>query len=202
QTLRQTLTWSYDLLTEKEQRLFRWLSVFIAGCSLEATQAICVHLALPHLEYVTSLIDNSLLQQRTQEDGESRLFMLETIREFGLECLVASGERERAQSAHAVYYLSLTEAAEPKLTGSDEGTWLRLLDREQENLRMAMGWTLEQGSEGAEMALRFGGALWRFWWTRGFISEGRYFLSKALSSGEQVKAVVRAKAYNGAAMLA
>lgn len=202
QTLWHTLIWSYDLLTEEEQRLFRWLSVFVAGCSLEAVQTICDHLALPYLEYVTSLIDKSLLQQRTQEDGESRLFMLETIREFGLECLAANREREQAQSTHAVYYLSLAEAAEPKLTGPDQGTWLRLLDREQENLRMAMGWTLEQGNEGAEMALRFGGALWRFWWARGYISEGRYFLSKALSSDEQVKAVARAKAYNGAAMLA
>ncbi len=202
QTLWHTLIWSYDLLTEEEQRIFRWLSVFVAGCSLEAAQTICEHLALPHLEYITALIDKSLLQQRTQEDGESRLFMLETIREFGLECLAANGEHMLAQGAHAAYYLSLAEAAEPNLTGPDEGTWLRLLDREQENLRMAMGWALEQGNEGAEMALRFGGALWRFWWARGYITQGRQFLSKALSSGEQLRAVVRAKAYNGAAMLA
>lgn len=202
QTLWHTLMWSYNLLTGEEQRLFCWLSVFVAGCSLEAAQFVCNHLALPLLEYVTSLINKSLLQQRVQENGEPRLFMLETIREFGLERLAAYGEREQARSAHAVYYLSLAEAAEPKLTGAEEGTWLRILDREQGNLRMAMVWALEQGNERAEMALRFGGALWRFWWARGHISEGRLFLSKVLSSDEQVKAAVRAKAYNGAAMLA
>lgn len=202
QTLWHTLAWSYDLLTKEEQRLFRWLSIFVGGCSIEAIQTVYNHLSFLRLESIASLIDKSLLQQRFQEDGESRLFMLETIREFGLECLAASGEREQARSTHAVYYLSLAEAAEPKLTGTEEGTWLRLLDREQENLRTAMEWSLEQGDGAVEMALRFGGALWRFWWTRGYLSAGRHFLSKALCVGEQVEITVRAKAYNGAAMLA
>ncbi len=202
QTLWQTLTWSYNLLNEKEQQLFRWLSVFVDGCSLEAAQNICNRLALRHLEYVTSLIDKSLLQRRLQEDDKSRLFMLETIREFGLELLAASNEEKLARNAHAAYFLSLAEDAEPELTGSNEGTWLRLLDQEYENLRIAINWTLSQEKEEAEMALRFGGALWRFWWARGHISEGRDFLNRALSLEKQVKATIRAKACYGAAMLA
>ncbi|SRR5579875_598975 len=202
QTLWHTLAWSYDLLTEEEQQLFRWLSVFVGGCSIEAVQAVCKPLSFSSIEHVAFLIEKSLLQQRIQENGEPRLWMLETIREFGLESLAAKGESTQARSAHAFYYLSLAEAAESKLTGPDEGTWLQILDQERENLQAAMDWSLTQGNEGIEMALRFGGALWRFWWARGYISEGRHFLGKALPSGEQVEAAVRARAYNGAAMLA
>ncbi len=203
QTLWHTMAWSYDLLTKEEQRVFRWLSIFVAGCSLEAAQTVCNHPSFSQLEsIIASLLDQSLLLQRVQENGEPRLSMLETIREFGLERLAAQGEKKQAQNAHTVYYLSLVETAAPKLTGNEEGIWLQLLDREQENLRAAMNWSLEQGNEAAKTALRFGGALWRFWWARGHLSEGRYFLSKALISGEQGEAAVRAKAYNGAAMLA
>lgn len=202
QSLWHTLIWSYNLLTKEEQQLFRWLSVFVAGCSIEAAQVFCNHLSLPSLAPLTSLIDKSLLRRQSQTDGESRLFLLETIREFGLECLDRSEERDLAQSAHTLYYLSLAEAAEPNLTGAEEKYWLQVLDQERENLRAAMAWTLEQGNEMAETALRLGGALWRFWWARGYISEGRQFLSKALLVKEQVKPSVCAKAYSGAAMLA
>lgn len=202
QTLWHTLEWSYDLLTKEEQRLLRWLSVFASDCSIKAAEMMCNHLSLPSLEYISSLIDASLLQQRTQEDGESRLFLLETVREFGLEQLKANGEEERVRSAHAMYYLSLAETAESKWTTAEEGNWLQFLDRERENLRVAMKWLLEQGNKAAELTLRFGGALWRFWWARGHISEGRRFLGSAFLSGEQVKTVVRAKAYGGAARLA
>src|SRR5262249_47333287 len=107
QTLRNTIQWSYDLLTAEEQRLFRHLCVFVAGCTLEAVEAVCA--ALPDsmgqvLEGVTSLLDKSPLHQSEPEAGEPRLSMLETLREYGLECLRESAEVESVQRAHANYY--------------------------------------------------------------------------------------------------
>src|SRR5258706_2329436 len=109
QTWRDALRWSYDLLTAEEQRLFRRLCVFVGGCTLEAVETVCA--ALPDgvgqaLEGVTSLLDKSLLQQSEHEAGEPRLSMLETLREYGLDCLHQSTEAEAIQGAHANYYLS------------------------------------------------------------------------------------------------
>jgi predicted ATPase/class 3 adenylate cyclase len=118
QTLRNALAWSYNLLDAEEQRLFRRLSVFVGGCTLEAVEAMYTTLgdmAAPVLDGVASLIDKSLLQKVEQEGEELHLLMLETIREYGLECLAASGEMEAAQQAHAAYYLALAEEA--KLEG-------------------------------------------------------------------------------------
>jgi len=115
QTLRNTLAWSYNLLDAEEQRLFRRLSVFVGGCTLEAVEALYTTLgdmAAPVLDGVASLIDKSLLQKVEQEGEELHLLMLETIREYALECLAASGEMEVTQQAHAVYYLALAEEAE------------------------------------------------------------------------------------------
>ncbi len=115
QTLRNTLAWSYNLLDAEEQRLFRRLSVFVGGCTLEAVEAVYTTLgdmAAPVLDGVASLIDKSLLQKVEQEGEELHLLMLETIREYALECLAASGEMEVTQQAHAVYYLALAEEAE------------------------------------------------------------------------------------------
>src|SRR5207302_3995680 len=103
QTLRNTIAWSYYLLDAREQRLFRRLSVFAGGCRLSAIEAICITLgdeAEPVLDAVASLIDKSLLQQTEQEGEEPRLVMLETVREYGLERLAASGEREATWQAH------------------------------------------------------------------------------------------------------
>jgi predicted ATPase/class 3 adenylate cyclase len=140
QTLRNTLAWSYNLLDADEQRLFRRLSVFTGGCTLEAVEAMYTTLgdiASPVLDGVASLIDKSLLQKVEQEDEEPRLLMLETIREYGLECLAASGEMEATRQAHADYYLALAEEA--KLEGPQQAVWL---EREHENLRAAMQWLL------------------------------------------------------------
>ncbi len=107
QTLRDTIAWSYNLLDTAEQRLFRRLSVFVGGCSLEGAAAVCNaggDLERDILDGVTSLLDKSLLGQTEQEGGEPRLLLLETIREFGLECLAASGEGEATRRAHTAYY--------------------------------------------------------------------------------------------------
>ena len=204
QTLRNTIQWSYDLLTAEEQRLFRRLCVFVAGCTLEAIEAICA--ALPDgaeqvLEGVTSLLDKSLLQQSEPEAGEPRLSMLETLREYGLECLRESAEAEVVQGAHADYYLHLAEEAGTGLKGAEQLVWLARLAREQENLRAALGWLIEH-REG-ELALHLSAALWWFWFMHGNWSEGRRWLEAALQlPSAQAPTAARARALSGAGELA
>ncbi len=209
QTLRNTLAWSYNLLDAEEQRLFRRLSVFVRGCTLEAVEGLYTALGeIPAdvLDGVASLIDKSLLRQTEQEGEEPRLLMLATIREYGLEVLASAGEMESTRRAHAAHYLALAEQAELELGGPQQGVWLERLEREHDNLRAALQWSLEQaGEEGAqqrrELALRLAGALHTFWWTRGHWSEGRNFLERALVASEGVAASVRAKALYSAASL-
>jgi predicted ATPase/class 3 adenylate cyclase/tetratricopeptide (TPR) repeat protein len=209
QTLRNTVAWSYHLLDAEEQRLFRRLSVFVGGCTLEAVEAVCADAsdggeAGQVLERVASLIDKSLLQQTEQEGEEPRLLMLETIREYGLEVLAASGEMEITRQAHALYYVTLAEEAEPELTGPRQAMWLQRLEREHDNLRAALQWGLVPGEDKhrREIALRLGGTLRRFWIVRGQLSEGRNFLEQALVESKGVPASVRVKAFVTAANLA
>ena len=200
QTLRDTLRWSYDLLSPKERHLFRWLSVFVGGCTLEAAEAVCDDSELVLLEGVASLLDKSLLQQTELEGEETRLVMLETIREYGVECLRAEGELAAAGRAHANYYLRLAEEAEPKLRGAEQATWLGRLEREHENLRAALEWAL--ASEEQELSLRLCSALWLFWLRRGYPREGTTFLERALKGSETLEAALRMKALLGAGSLA
>jgi predicted ATPase/class 3 adenylate cyclase/DNA-binding CsgD family transcriptional regulator len=207
QTLRNTIAWSYNLLDADEQRLFMRLSVFAGGCTLEAIEAICSTLgdkAEPVLDAVASLIDKSLLQQIEQEGEEPRLLMLETIREYGLEALAVNGEMEGGRRAHATYYLALAEEAEPEFEGPQQVTWLERLERDHDNLRAAMQWSLEQGeaTHSLEMALRLGAALEDFWVIRGHDTEGRTFLERALAGSEGVTPAVRAKALGTVGRLA
>jgi predicted ATPase/DNA-binding CsgD family transcriptional regulator len=208
QTLRNTIAWSYDLLDTAEQRLFRRLSVFAGGCELSAVEAVCTPLhdgtpGEPVLDVVASLVDKSLLQQ-VEWGEEPRLLMLETIREYGLEVLAASGELEPTRNAHEAYYLRLTEQAAAKLMGPEQAVWLEWLEQEHDNLRATMQWLLEQKERGStrEIALRLGGALRRFWMMRGPHSEGRAFLERALADSEGVAAPIRAKALAAAVQLA
>jgi predicted ATPase/DNA-binding CsgD family transcriptional regulator len=200
-TLRNTLAWSYQLLDAKAQRLFRRLSVFVGGCTLEA---VCAALdaettAVSVLDGVASLVDKSLLHQTEQVDGEPRYVMLETIREYGLECLQACGELEAVRRAHAAYYLRLAEAMEP-LIRAEQVQWLDQLEREHGNLQAALSWLIT--SEERELALRFGGALWQFWRRHGHLSEGYGFLERTLADSEGTAAPIRAKALIGAGVLA
>src|SRR6266496_1493136 len=175
-TLRHTLAWSYDLLPVEEQRLFRLLSVFVGGCTLEALEAVDGALGGEQaqvLDAVTSLLDKHLLRKAEQGDDAPRLLMHETIREYGLEALVANQELEVARSAHAEYHLTLAEEAEAHLEGAEQVVWLE--------------------QHAGEMALRLSGALFRFWEARRYLSEGRHFLERALASSQDVAAGVRAK---------
>src|SRR6266700_1402398 len=200
QTLRDTIKWSYDLLETEEQRLFRWLSVFAGGSTLEAMETVghgTGHEEINVLNRVASLIDKSLVQQRDQEAGEPRFTMLETVREYGLERLSESREAGVSQRAHALYYLALAQEAEPHLKGPQQVLWWRRLEQEQENLRAALVWLIKQ--EEGELALRLSGALWRFWSIRGYSSEGWRWLEAALRLPQaRGRTAWRAKALYGA----
>ncbi len=203
QTLRNTIKWSYDLLDAGEQRLFRCLSVFVGGCTLDAVETFY---ALPGnvttyvLDGVGRLIDKNLVYQAEQEGNEPRLHMLETIREYGLECLDACGEAQITRRAHAAYYLALAEEAELQTAGRQQVMWLERLEREHTNLRAALHWLRDAGEH--EQALRLGGALWWFWWVHGHLSEGRGWLESMLTAGKEVSDAVRAKALYGNGVLA
>jgi predicted ATPase/class 3 adenylate cyclase len=212
QTLRGAIAWSYDLLSPEEQKLFRHLAVFVDGWSLEASEAICRArggLAEDMLEGMASLVDKSLLRQEEQAAGETRFWMLQTLREFGLEQLAKSGELEATRQAHAGYYLWLAEEAQPSLQANEQGRWMTHLEQEHENLRAALFWLLaqaqregEQSKQRAEQALRFCTALSWFWTVRGYSREGQHFLEQALALRESVSAHVKAKAFYTAAELA
>jgi predicted ATPase/class 3 adenylate cyclase/DNA-binding CsgD family transcriptional regulator len=198
QTLRNTIAWSYQLLDAREQWLFRQLSVFAGGCTLEAIEALCTSLgneAEPALDGMASLVDKSLLHQIEPPVGEEpRFMMLETIRAYALECLESYGETEAARRAHATYFLALAEEFEQDMTGPQQVVLLERLEQEHDNLRAAMQWSLQQTGDGGEMALRLAGALQSFWYIRGYFSEGRDFLARALHLQGAVAAPVRAKA--------
>ncbi len=200
QTLRGTVQWSYDLLSADEQRTFRTLSVFVGGCTLEAATHVIGDNAQFVLERVTALINKSLLRQ-TDGDGEPRLGMLETIRAFGLEQLAQQNELKAVQRAHAQTYLALAEATETHLAGREQKTWLNRLGSEQDNLRAALSWGIEQ--QAAEYVLRLAGALGQFWALRGQWGEGRRWLEGALSlaSKAEVNTALQAKTLYAAATL-
>jgi predicted ATPase/DNA-binding CsgD family transcriptional regulator len=207
QTLRNTIQWSYNLLSEQEQRLFRSLSVFAGGCRLSAIEAVCAaggDETESVLDAVASLIDKSLLQQTGQEDEEPRFAMLETIREYGLECLAMHREMESTQQAHAEYYLAQAEQAEPHLKGAEQGRWFARLEQEHDNLRATLRWSLEpeKVEHRSEMALRLGAALGQFWEVHGHWSEGQNFLERALAGSKGVAVRVQVKALKAAAHLA
>src|SRR5581483_7454973 len=163
QTLRNTIEWSYNLLAAAEQRLFRRLAVFVGSFTLEAVEAVSAAFdegAEQALEGVASLIDKSLLQQTELEGDEPRFVMLETIREFALERLASGGEMEQTRRAHADYYLRLIEDAETCLYGAEQGQWFDRLEREHDNLRAVLNWSMEREGIGQrrEMALHVAGA--------------------------------------------
>jgi predicted ATPase len=212
QTLRATIDWSYELLDQHEQALFRRLSVFAGGCTLELAEQVCGTASPPEpvagggagppdvFDGLASLVDKSLLERRDGHGGESRFVMLETIREYAGERLERSGEAVRLRGAHAGAFLALAEQADAGLAGGTEESWLARLDLEQENLRAALTWTIAHGP--AEVAVRLAGALWRFWFLRGHLTEGWRALERALAVGGAVSPAWRARATNAAGNVA
>ena len=180
QTLRQAIDWSYDLLTPPEQKLFRRLSVFAGGCTLEAAEAVCnagEDLGVDVLNGVASLVDNSLLAQRVSEDGEPRFVMLETFREYGRERLLEHGEAAATERAHAAYMLVVAEEETLEMSPAEREAWLRCCDVEHDNFRAAIHCLIATGD--VEWALRLGAALFRFWEQRDHLTEGRETLGES-----------------------
>ena len=217
QTLRGAIDWSHELLGPAEQRLFRRLSVFVGGCTLEAAEAVCdtkSDLGIDLLEGIDSLMDKSLLQKIEPAAGEPRFVMLETIREYGLERLASSGEGPLTRRAHAAYYLVLAEDSASERSGGAGGAqdppprpvhessgWLDRLEVEHDNFRSALDWLIENGEE--EWGLRLGAALFQFWEEREYLAEGREKMGQLLNlPGAEARTRVRARALLAAGVLA
>jgi predicted ATPase/transcriptional regulator with XRE-family HTH domain len=200
QTMRDAIAWSYDLLTIEEQGLFRRLAVFTGGFTLEAAQAVAGEgeAARDVLDIVMSLLDTSLLRPAEGIDGEPRFGMLETIREYALELLVASGEAPTVRASHATHFLALVEHTRPLLEGPERLARLDRLEEEYPNLRGALEWATE--APDAEMALRLTGGLWTFWMARMPSGEGQRWVEAALALGGQ--AAARLDALYGSFVLA
>jgi predicted ATPase/DNA-binding winged helix-turn-helix (wHTH) protein len=181
QTLRKTIDWSHGLLTETEQRLFWRLSVFIGGCTLESAEAVCDtshDLGMDLFEGLSSLVDKNLVQHIEQAGAEPRFSMLETIREYGLERLAASGDEPAARRAHAAYCLVFAEEGNPELNAANRVAWLARCDMEIDNFRSALDWLFE--TRDLDWSLRLCIALFRFWDMREHLTEGRARLETIL----------------------
>jgi predicted ATPase/DNA-binding CsgD family transcriptional regulator len=205
QTLRKTIQWSYELLCPEEQLLFRWLSIFVGGCTLEAAEAVCraANLPIPSvLEGVASLLNKSLIQQMEREGDEPRLLILETLREFGLEQLAAHGEFEEASRVHAEYFTRMAEEAQPHFLGREPNRWLGRWEQDLDNVRAVLRWAAPCGEGQVQLALRLSSALREFWFACGHLNEGCSFLKDFLARSEVVDATVRLKALEAATRLA
>jgi predicted ATPase/DNA-binding XRE family transcriptional regulator len=181
-TMRAALDWSHDLLSEPERELFRRLSMFAGGFTLEAAEVVATVGSVgteEALDLLGTLVEHSLvLVQPPKAGGETRYGMLEPVRQYGLEKLEASGETGMVGRSHAAYFLALAERAYPEVLGERQVEWLERLEREYDNLRAAMSWALDadDGATGARM----GWTLWYFWWARSYHHEGRRWMEEVL----------------------
>jgi len=208
QTLRGAIAWSYDLLEPEEQSMFRRLAVFANGATLMAAEQVCLAAGAIDgnvLEVLEELVDKSMLQRQERKNGEMRFWLLQTLREFGVECLSEAGELAATQTAHAAYFLSWVERVAPMLLGAGQADWLDQLDREYENVRVALEWMLDGTGikiGQAEQALRLCVALMGFWEIRGYIGEGLAFMERALALGKDTAPTMQAQALHYAGFLA
>jgi predicted ATPase/DNA-binding CsgD family transcriptional regulator len=201
-TLRATIDWSHGLLSDEERNLFRRLSVFAGGWTLEAAEEICAGEGIEKeevLDLLTHLVDKSLVLVADQRQGgeEARYRLLETVRHYGTQTLKSSGEGPEIRRRHALFFAALGAQAEPALFGAEEGTWRGRLAVEHDNLRAALAWGEERD---AELMLRLAGVLWRFWWAH--LTEGRGWLERALVAGGEALAPLRVKALGTASIVA
>jgi predicted ATPase/DNA-binding SARP family transcriptional activator len=183
QTLLAAMDWSYDLLSEPERALLRRLSVFAGGFTLEAAEAVGAgeHAdEMDVLELLGHLVDKSMVSLEKQT-GAVRYRLLETVRDYIRAKLVDAGEADTARRQHANFFLRLAELAEPELRGAAQAGWLDRLEAEHDNLRAALEWSLSQ--ESGITASRIAVALSGYWHGRGYLSEGREWLERALRHG-------------------
>ncbi len=188
-TLRATIEWSYELLTDEEKSLFARLAIFRGGCALDAAEDVVG----TSLDVMQSLVDKSLLRY-----SQERFWMLETIREYAAERLEQQGDGDTLRQRHADYFLRLAEEAEPHLTGSQQAPWLERLEVEHDNFRLALD-SLRRADRGGE-ELRLAGALMRFWYVHGHLREGSSRLEDALAAHDD-QSQPRLKALFGAGLL-
>jgi predicted ATPase/class 3 adenylate cyclase len=191
-TLRSTIEWSHDLLGVEEQRLFARLGTFNGGWSLETAEAICAPgLKSSVLDGLDKLVDQSLVRPGAGPD-QSRFTMLETIREFAVERLAASGEEDELRRRHADHFKELAEGAKQHLMLEDRVVWLTRLEDEHDNVRGALDWA--KRTRNADTGLRTAAAIWRFWQQRGHLAEGRRRLEELLSlPGSAARTTLRAQ---------
>jgi predicted ATPase/class 3 adenylate cyclase len=204
-TMRQAIAWSYDLLDDEEKSLLRRLAVFVGGAPLGGVEAVIGEAddqkGADTLGGLASLLDKSLLRRdETNEEDEPRFTMLETIREFALERLIESGEAPTFYRRHADYYRILAQRAERGLTGRQQATWLRRLQKEVDNIWGALTWLIERRA--ADDGLSLAAPLSRFWRAHGFITEARSRLATLLSMPDISNEKARAKALHAAGWLA
>ncbi|MEA2622199.1 MAG: hypothetical protein QOH61_1109 [Chloroflexota bacterium] len=204
QTLRQTIDWSHDLLAEDERALFRRLAVFVGGCSLEAAEEVCSGDPVDRyavIDLLARLVDKSLLIADT-EGAEGRYRQLESIRQYARDRLLESGEAADSLRRHRDWYLAMVAQAEPVFfRGAESADWLERLDREHDNLRAALQWSLDEPGEQRE-GLRLAAGLWRFWEIHGHLAEGRGWLERFLEATSGEVSSLQADAYTGAGILA
>jgi excisionase family DNA binding protein len=229
-TMRDAIAWSYDLLSAEEARLFRRLAVFAGGFTLDAAESVAGSresgervggrgsevgrpaigessgasnhpTSVSVLDLLVGLNDKSLVQAMEAPRGDPRFRMLETVREYALDRLIASGEEASAREAHAAYYLALAEAAASAAERVGNGDWMRRLMHERANARAALDWFEETAQPAA--ALRMSGALWHYWYRLGDFAEGRARLERALAAAPAAAdPVSRVRALRGAGVLA
>jgi non-specific serine/threonine protein kinase len=202
-TLRATLDWSYDLLSEDERTIFKRVSVFAGGWTLEAAEAVCSGDGIEEddvLDLLGGLVDKSLVVAVASTGDAVRYRMLEPVRQYAVEKLEEGDEGEQVRRRHAVFFLTLAEEAEPELWGPEDARWLNRLELEHDNMRESLSWSLERGEP--ELALRLAGALGWFWRGRGFYGEGRRWVEEALEKSSGTSATIRAKALGVAGFLA
>jgi predicted ATPase/DNA-binding XRE family transcriptional regulator len=192
-TMRATLDWSHELLHEPEKTLFRRLSVFSGGFTLEAVEGVGTAAeAEDVLVLLGNLVEQSLVVTETSPEGETRYRMLEPVRQYALERLEKSGEVEEVRRRHAAFYLALAEEAEPRIKGWHQGEWLDRLEAENDNLRSAIGWSLEAGE--AQTAARFGWALGMYWVMRARHTEGRLLMEQTVAQSDNLPGEMKSKA--------
>lgn len=191
QTLRNLVTWSYDLLARDAAAVFCRMSVFAGGCDLDGLAAVAMTgggdlTGSDPLELAAGLLDVSLITVSEDADGEPRIGMLETIREYALERLVEAGDLEDTRRRHAEHYAAFAEQAIQQLNGPEHLMWLDRLEAEHDNLRAALSWSLEKPAaepadgERAATGLRLVQALGPFWFRHGHVPEGRRWLERAM----------------------
>lgn len=199
-SLRDTIAWSYGLLSAPSQALFRRIAVFHGGCSLDAIKKICGDGSLEVLPELRALVTNSLVRRTDDPAGDSRYTLLETVREFGVELLEESSESHSIRQLHAAYFLALAKQAEVKQNTRERDVWLDRLETEQGNLHSALEWALAQ--KDAEIGLGLCGSLLPFWQFRFHATVGRDWVPRALAIDQDVSAPVLRKAIYSAGTLA